>query len=218
LQRAIITLWPVESATCASLSDIAQVCPDRNQAVVLLSIVSLTEQEADAQLAQLLEVGPSIRSMVLARTDDLNDALTALSQGANGYISMSAGFEIFIQALRFVGAGGNYVPTQCLLATKQAPAALPDQAFANGITSREMAVIQAIRQGKPNKVIAYELNMCESTVKVHVRHIMRKLHAKNRTDVAIKGAALALPARPEPHPMTMSRVTEENQGKNAASR
>ena len=40
--------------------------------------------------------------------------------------------------------------------------------------------------GKSNKVIAYELGMCESTVKVHVRRIMKKLNAKNRTDVAIK--------------------------------
>ena len=51
-------------------------------------------------------------------------------------------------------------------------------------------MIQAIRQGKSNKVIAYELNMCESTVKVHVRNIMKKLNARNRTDVAIKGADL----------------------------
>lgn len=36
----------------------------------------------------------------------------------------------------------------------------------------------------PNKLIAYELNMCESTVKVHVRTIMKKLKARNRTEVA----------------------------------
>jgi DNA-binding NarL/FixJ family response regulator len=49
-----------------------------------------------------------------------------------------------------------------------------------------VAVIRALQQGKPNKVIAYELNMCESTVKVHVRNLMKKLKAKNRTDLAIK--------------------------------
>jgi DNA-binding NarL/FixJ family response regulator len=54
------------------------------------------------------------------------------------------------------------------------------------MTRRELAVIQAIQQGKSNKLIAYHLNMCESTVKVHVRNIMRKLAAKNRTEVAIK--------------------------------
>ena len=92
---------------------------------------------------------------------------------------MSSGFDIFVEALRFVGAGGTYVPVQCLLAARQTPTAAPEAIAASGITSRELAVIQAIRQGKPNKVIAYELNMCESTVKVHVRHIMRKLQARN---------------------------------------
>jgi DNA-binding NarL/FixJ family response regulator len=45
-------------------------------------------------------------------------------------------------------------------------------------------VIDALRRGKANKIIAYELSMCESTVKVHVRNIMKKLNAKNRTEVA----------------------------------
>jgi DNA-binding NarL/FixJ family response regulator len=96
--------------------------------------------------------------------------------------------------LRFVGAGGTYVPAQCILEAKQAPAAPSEQAPVSVFTNRELAVIQAIRKGKPNKVIAYELNMCESTVKVHVRHIMKKLHAKNRTDVAIKSAELSVPS------------------------
>jgi hypothetical protein len=47
-----------------------------------------------------------------------------------------------------------------------------------------MTVVESLRQGKPNKIIAYELNLCESTVKVHVRNIMKKLRAKNRTEVA----------------------------------
>jgi DNA-binding NarL/FixJ family response regulator len=51
-------------------------------------------------------------------------------------------------------------------------------------------VVRAIQKGKSNKIIAYELNMCESTVKVHVRRIMKKLNAKNRTDVAIKAQSV----------------------------
>ena len=51
-------------------------------------------------------------------------------------------------------------------------------------TTRQAAVVEAVRQGKANKIIAYELNMRESTVKVHVRNIMKKLKAGNRTEVA----------------------------------
>ena len=63
------------------------------------------------------------------------------------------------------------------------------------VTARELAVIRAIQKGKSNKVIAYELNMCESTVKVHVRNIMKKLKAKNRTEVAINALVAASPLR-----------------------
>jgi DNA-binding NarL/FixJ family response regulator len=47
-------------------------------------------------------------------------------------------------------------------------------------------VLRALREGKANKIIAYELNMRESTVKVHVRNIMKRLNARNRTEVAFK--------------------------------
>jgi DNA-binding NarL/FixJ family response regulator len=191
LHRSVADQWPGEASACASLAEVAEMQAERSSMVVILSIISLSDDEADSEFSKLMELDPPVRSMVLARADDLNEALAALGQGANGYISMSAGFDIFIQAVRFVGAGGTYVPAQCLLAARQAPQSLPEQASASGITNRELAVIQAIRQGKPNKVIAYELNMCESTVKVHVRHIMKKLRAKNRTDVAIKGAEIA---------------------------
>jgi DNA-binding NarL/FixJ family response regulator len=60
----------------------------------------------------------------------------------------------------------------------------PGEVSAVTFTERQTAVIQAIRIGKANKTIAYELNMCESTVKVHVRNIMKKLRATNRTQIS----------------------------------
>jgi DNA-binding NarL/FixJ family response regulator len=58
--------------------------------------------------------------------------------------------------------------------------------LAGMFTTREAAVVEALRKGKANKIIAYELNLCESTVKVHIRNIMKKLKATNRTEVAYK--------------------------------
>ncbi|MCW2275177.1 DNA-binding NarL/FixJ family response regulator [Rhodoblastus acidophilus] len=159
--------------------------------VALLSTLHLNAEEVDAEFAMIVNSAPRLRTMVLAKTDDLNETLQALSQGANGYISVNVDFDILIQALAFVAAGGTYVPAQCLLAARDNPSPSAETtSSANAITSREKAVIKAIREGKSNKVIAYELNMCESTVKVHVRHIMKKLRARNRTDLAIKSMDL----------------------------
>ena len=106
------------------------------------------------------------------------------------------GFEITIEAVRFVLAGGTYVPVDCLLA-RGWPGDAPSQRPPTSglVTARELAVIRAIQKGKSNKVIAYELNMCESAVKVHVRNIMKKLKAKNRTEVAINALVAASPLR-----------------------
>lgn len=189
---SIERLSPTSSVlACAHLSELAGLNCDPSSTVALLSIMSLTQAEIDEEFDVMTECDRRQRTMVLAQSDNLDEALSALRRGANGYISTTAGLEVFIHALRFVAVGGTYVPAQCMLLARCAEAPVASQAPPGSLTGRECAVIQAIRQGKPNKVIAYELNMCESTVKVHVRHIMKKLRAKNRTDVAIKAADFA---------------------------
>ena len=53
------------------------------------------------------------------------------------------------------------------------------------LTASERSVLALLREGKPNKLIALQLNIQESTVKVHVRSILRKLGASNRTHAAV---------------------------------
>ena len=62
------------------------------------------------------------------------------------------------------------------------------------LTPRQRQVLELLGQGRPNKVIAQRLALCESTVKVHVRQIMRKLGATNRAEVALKLRELAAAA------------------------
>lgn len=93
--------------------------------------------------------------------------------------------DIAVEALRLVRAGGVYFPVNPVLHGMRAPAppSKTEPTFHN-LRPKEAAVTELIRQGKPNKTIAYELNMCETTVKVPVRNIMKKLRARNRTHVA----------------------------------
>ncbi len=66
------------------------------------------------------------------------------------------------------------------------------QAFHDVLTERQQHVLKLLRTGQSNKKIARELNMTEATVKVHVRHVMRKLGASNRTEAAILATKLDL--------------------------
>ncbi len=179
----------------ASLSELDPVSFDRCPAVALLSVLSLSERETEGELALLAEISPRLPVMIFARSENPDEALAAFGRGAKGYMAMDAGFEILIQVLRFVAAGGAYVSAQCLVAVQQSTSAAPAPMSRHGMTSRELAVIEGIREGKPNKLIARKLNIREGTVKVHVRNIMKKIQARNRTDVAVKFAEFT-PAPP----------------------
>jgi DNA-binding NarL/FixJ family response regulator len=109
---------------------------------------------------------------------------STLESGARGFVpTQTAGLPITSAAISLVNAGGTFVPADIRLSTpRNHSPGRPKR-----LTSREQAVFTCLRLGKANKVIAYELGMCESTVKVHVRNIMRKVGATNRTQAAYKG-------------------------------
>ncbi len=123
--------------------------------------------------------------VVVGNTEDPQLVAELLSKGVRGYLPTSLDLDVWTHALRFILAGGIFAPATCLLKLAKSvnpPAKTFSDQFS--LTPKQRLVVEAIRQGKANKTIAYELKMCESTVKVHVRTIMKKLRAKNRTQVA----------------------------------
>jgi DNA-binding NarL/FixJ family response regulator len=120
--------------------------------------------------------------IVISDTDDLNHIVRVLKSGARGYIPTSLSFNVAVEAVRLVKAGGIFIPASSIVPDGGEPAQSKNSAL---LTHRQMEVVEEIRHGKANKQIAYELNMSEHTVKVHLRHIMRKLKARNRTEVAV---------------------------------
>jgi DNA-binding NarL/FixJ family response regulator len=126
--------------------------------------------------------------IVLADSDDLAQIMKALEYGAKGYIPSSVSIDVCIEAIALSMAGGIFVPASSVFAMRQiletgTPVARP---LASMFTARQAEVVEALRRGKANKIIAYELNLRESTVKVHIRNIMKKVKATNRTEVAYK--------------------------------
>jgi DNA-binding NarL/FixJ family response regulator len=156
-------------------------------AVIVLCTAERTEAEVDRDVALLAQAGTDVSIVILSDREDADIVLDALDKGARGYVTTSMTFDVAVQAIRLVQAGGTFVPARSLIASRDSIGKLlaaPEKPRSGLFTPRQMTVVEALRQGKANKIIAYELNMCESTVKVHVRNIMKKLHAKNRTEVA----------------------------------
>jgi DNA-binding NarL/FixJ family response regulator len=156
-------------------------------AVIVLSTAGRTEAQVDRDVALLSQAVADVSILILSDREGADSVLNALDKGARGYLTTSMAFDVAVQAIRLVRAGGTFVPACSLIASRHSIKKLltvPEEPRSGLLTARQMAVVESLRQGKANKVIAYELNMCESTVKVHVRNIMKKLRAKNRTEVA----------------------------------
>ena len=156
----------------------------------MLVVYSVGSQFIDAatnaKISRILNCGRGIRVVILSERDEPSQATAALEQGASGFIPMTMSLKVVAEAIRLVQAGGMYVPASSLMAAnrpQEAKAAAANSGL-SGLTTRQLAVLESVRRGKANKVIAYELNMCESTVKVHLRNIMKKLRARNRTEAA----------------------------------
>jgi DNA-binding NarL/FixJ family response regulator len=155
-----------------------------------IHVSALGQQGPDDTIALLKPTFRSFPVIILSDLDTTGSMLAALESGARGYIpTASTSVAVAVEAIRLVRAGGIFVPASSLRMMNHPP--LPSElTLKEPLTSRQMAVLHQLTQGKSNKVIAYELEMSESTVKVHVRSIMKKMRATNRTEVAFRAQNL----------------------------
>jgi len=187
IRRSMQSALSVPVVTCSTLSELGTEQHAASTQLVVLSLIDASREACANVLKDLSEFGSRSPVIALASTSDAELARAVIHSGAKGYIPVTMGFEIAIEVMRFVLAGGTYVPPDYLLVSD--PFRLPASTAVprlSALTSRELSVVRAIQQGKSNKIIANDLNMCLSTVKVHVRNVMKKMNAKNRTDVAMK--------------------------------
>jgi DNA-binding NarL/FixJ family response regulator len=166
----------------------------RSMSIILLSIggLKITDAGVADDINRLKSEFAAIPFIIVADNEDPAQVLKALEYGACGYIPTTVGIGVAVGAVELALAGGVFVPASTILSMRGLLASNgeKERRMPSIFTARQSDVAEALRCGKANKIIAYELNMCESTVKVHVRNIMRKLKATNRTEAAYKMDAL----------------------------
>lgn len=183
-----------EAGNCAQALERAAA---RRYDLVLLDLNMPGVSHLDA-LAALRDAVPDAPVVVLSGEADPNVVRAAIERGAMGFIPKSATPEVLIEALRLVLAHGVYLPLEVLTmsAPAQPPASAPaggDGAAAQpGLTPRQLEVLRYVIQGKPNKVIARELNLSEGTVKTHLSSVLRAFGARNRTEAVFAAAKQGL--------------------------
>jgi DNA-binding NarL/FixJ family response regulator len=197
----------IRVARFSNVADLSHADPGDSHALVLLSVTGaeLANGRLRGAVATARSLRPSLPVAALSDSAHPNDILDAIRDGINGYIPMSLGVRIVAETIRFIAAGGTYGPGELLLpdldaadsrhSLSEAPsneATTPPGNKAAGVTAvvdsltpRERDVLARLGHGRSNKHIARELGVSEATVKVHVRHIMGKLGASNRTQAAL---------------------------------
>lgn len=117
---------------------------------------------------------PSARIIVLTTYKGDVQALRALKAGASGYLLKSALRKEMMDAIRTVFAGRPSIPAEIALQ-------IAEHVAADALSEREVEVLRCVARGAANKEVAIQLHISEETVKVHVKHILEKLAATDRT-------------------------------------
>jgi two-component system nitrate/nitrite response regulator NarL len=153
---------------------------------LLTSIKLLKAQHSNAKL------------VVVADKFDISFARLGIEAGADGFCLTTRNREVLIKSLELVMTGEKIVPGALVLSilNETTSNAKPDQDSAmaaplrheagiHRLSPREAEILRSLMRGEPNKVIAKRLDVTEATVKVHVKAILRKVGAANRTQAAL---------------------------------
>ena len=156
----------------------------------LVLVGAATSEHIDLrQIEALRRTLPETPLVVVAETDNPLRARQILSTGARGFLPASLSLRVVMGAIDLVLAGGVYVPSSLIDSSAQRSGNWQGGAQSSEpwseLTRRQRDVLALISQGKSNKLIADALTMSESTVKAHVKQIIKRLNVANRTQAAL---------------------------------
>jgi two-component system nitrate/nitrite response regulator NarL len=127
------------------------------------------------------------RVVMLTVSDEAADLIAALRAGADGYLLKEMEPEDLVAKLKDAAAGRLPLTDRLtgLLAHAMRDDSRPKDLDEAGLTEQEGRILDLIAEGKSNKLIARELDITEGTVKVHVKHLLKKLNLRSRVEAAV---------------------------------
>jgi DNA-binding NarL/FixJ family response regulator len=150
-----------------------------NHADVVLLDRSLPDADGLDLVSDIREAGMKVIMLTIADSDE--EISEAISAGVDGYVIKSSEPDHVLSAIRNVCAGQGSFPLNVM--QRMAKGELGQYAL-DVLTPRELEIVEFVKQGQSNKLIAYNLKLSENTVRNHLRNIMEKLGLKNRVQVA----------------------------------
>ena len=159
-----------------------EITPD----IVLLDL-NMRGMDGLATLKALKEQGYGGYVVMLTVSDSESDIIDALRGGADGYLLKDMEPEQVLESIRAAASGQIAIPVELtqLLARALRHEGRPVTSSEANLTEREQQILELIAESLSNKQIARELDIAESTVKVHVKHLLKKLKLRTRLEAAV---------------------------------
>jgi DNA-binding NarL/FixJ family response regulator len=138
-------------------------------------------------LIELRHEFPAVPIVIVSATEEPAVIRAAIAHGAAGFIPKSLDRGQIADALQAVLDGGTWVPDGVLQHAVDGQADRQQELAQKmaSLTAQQLKVLELVAQGKPNKVIAYELDIAETTVKAHITVVLRKLGVHSRTQAVL---------------------------------
>ena len=173
----------VEANNLAVAKSSVATCDDLD--LILLDL-SMPGVNGLSGLVDLRDLTPATPIIVVSASEDSNIIERAILCGASGFIPKSLPKQVMVDAIGEIMAGNVFLPQLDGDLSNHQPSDVPDVLKrAATLTRKQRLVLSLIARGKSNKIIAYELDVTDTTVKAHVTAILRKLKVTSRTQAAI---------------------------------
>ncbi len=155
--------------------------------VIILSAEDLGSADLRREFLRELSGRNAAPVVILSENTSAQNVADAVRCGARGFIPTKASLDVTAEAIQLVLAGGCFIPATVMESDKrQEFASAPKTMALTEFTPGENRIVEPLLQGKSNKAIAYDTGLAESTVKYHIRSILRKLRTRNRTEAVTK--------------------------------
>jgi two-component system nitrate/nitrite response regulator NarL len=135
-------------------------------------------------LRRIKAAGVAARCVMLTVSDDERDVLDAMKAGADGYLLKDMEPEELCARIK-QSVRGNVVLDASVAGLLANALNAPPAASHSDLTEREREILGLLADGRSNKEIARELGISDATVKVHIKHLLRKLNMKSRLEAAV---------------------------------
>jgi two-component system nitrate/nitrite response regulator NarL len=142
-------------------------------------------------LRTLRDMGVDARIILLTVSNAPEDLIAAIRAGSDGYILKDNDPDDILRLICDAMHGQNAISPELtsLLATALREESVVENRHQVSLTERETAILKCLAAGMSNKLIARELDIMESTVKVHVRNLLKKLKFRSRVEAAVWAVA-----------------------------